>query len=241
LLNKLTREKFHELSKQIMAVPMRAASHVELLVKEIFEKAISQHHFVDMYADLCVLLHVHFSKNPVGDDARFQFTRLLLNECQASFQNQSTSSKLDAKTKEDAEERTLREFRYKRQVLGNMKLIGALLVRKMLPGKVFIAILAELISDQPTPEASECTAVLLSVAGSAFDREDWANYEALTYVFARLEFIAKSRSCDSRTRCLLLDVLELRVRGWKPGLRAGHEAQGRLKDVPGRRATNGRI
>jgi len=232
LLNKLTLEKFQDLSAQIVRVPMRTAAHVEVLITEVFEKAVTQHHFIDMYADLCTLLHEHFAASPVGSDPKFNFKKLLLNECQSSFERNLEPPKgLDDL---DAEERTLKEFRYKHRMMGNIKFIGALLVRKMLAGKVLLAILQELISD-PTPEALESVAALLTATGPVFDSPDWAFHSALEAVFAEVRSIARRPSCEPRSRCLLLDVLDLRRGGWKAGRRL-QDAPATLKEVSDRRA-----
>jgi len=232
LLNKLTLEKFEDLSAQILRVPMQTAAHVELLITEVFEKAITQHHFIDMYADLCTLLHEHFAASPVGNDPKFNFKKLLLNECQHSFERNLEPPKgLDLL---DAEERTLREFRYKHRMMGNIKFIGALLVRRMLAGKVLLAILNELIHD-PTPEALESVAALLTATGPVFDSPDWAFHAALEAVFAEVRSLVKKASCDQRSRCLLKDVLDLRTGGWKARRRL-QDAPATLKEVSDRKA-----
>jgi len=236
LLNKLTLERFAALSQQIMAVPMTKPEHVQLLIKEIFEKATTQHQYIDMYANLCVLLHGHLTANPVGDASKFSFKRLLLNECQASFERNLGKSDHLLKGLDDPEEKRLQEFRHKSRMLGNMKLIGALLVRKMLAGKVFLAILAELLSGAPSPEALESVAALLTVAGAMFDTRDWAHHATLEGVFDQLQSIIKKPSCNPRVGCLLKDVLDLRARRWQ-GRRCGQsEAPSTLKEVVFRQA-----
>ncbi|CAK0862454.1 unnamed protein product [Prorocentrum cordatum] len=200
---------------------MSTTTHVEMLIKEVFEKATSQHHYIDMYADLCVLLSEYFALNPVGNDPKFSFKRLLLHECQGSFERNLKAPDLSGL--DDPEERQLREFRHKRRVLGNIKLIGALLVRKMLAGKVFLAILAEFVGT-PTSEAMECTAALLTVAGASFDTQDWAHHGRLDAIFAQLRSIARQPSCAPRTRCLLQDVFDLRASGWQARAQHGRAA-----------------
>ncbi|CAK0819149.1 unnamed protein product [Prorocentrum cordatum] len=85
-----------------------------------------------------------------------------------------------------------------------MKLIGALLVRRMLAGKVFLAILAELVH-APTQEAMESAAALLTVAGGFFDTRDleWTHHACLDDMFSQLRSVAGRPSCSARTRCLL--------------------------------------
>ncbi|CAJ1431299.1 unnamed protein product, partial [Effrenium voratum] len=49
ILNKLTLEKFQALSQQLLSCGISTAQHVEVLIREIFDKATTQHHFIDMY------------------------------------------------------------------------------------------------------------------------------------------------------------------------------------------------
>lgn len=180
-----------------------------VLIHEVFEKATTQHHFIDMYADLCVLLHEHFTAKPL--DKTLTFKRLLLDECQSSFERLlAPPANLDELS---AEERTVAEVSYKTHMLGNIKLVGGLLARGMLAAKVGIAILEELLSN-PTPEALESVAALLTAMGSSADRPDWPQKKALNLIFDQLAAIVKSKSCQTRERCLLKDLLDLRHNGW---------------------------
>ena len=62
--------------------------HVEQLIREAFEKATTHHHFIDMYADLCEQLHEFFTENPIGNDAKNSFKKVLLGECQGVLRAQ---------------------------------------------------------------------------------------------------------------------------------------------------------
>lgn len=216
ILNKLTVEKFDSLSRQLIGCGLRTVKHAELLIREVFEKATTQHHFIDMYADLCVLIHKHFTDHPFTADApegapkqgsAISFKRLLLDECQSFFEQRvSLSKEVDCEDQEAA-------LRYKTHMLGNIKLVGALLSRTILAGKTGIAILEELLSS-PTAESLECVAVLLTAAGPAIDRPNWNHYAALNHCFGRIEQVTKSKQCKARERFLLKDLLELRANGW---------------------------
>eukprot|EP00933_Yihiella_yeosuensis_P063210 TRINITY_DN6631_c0_g2_i1.p1 TRINITY_DN6631_c0_g2~~TRINITY_DN6631_c0_g2_i1.p1 ORF type:complete len:822 (-),score=243.00 TRINITY_DN6631_c0_g2_i1:341-2806(-) len=212
ILNKLTLEKFQQLLVQLLDCGISRSSHVKILIAEIFEKAITQHHFIDMYADLCVLLHKHFAASPVDDNPLFSFKKLLLQACQSSFERHLAPPK--GLTELDPEERRLAESRYKLCMLGNIRLVGAILARKMLNPKVLLSILEELMSD-PTPEALESLAALLTVVGSTFDVDEWTHRPVLNHVFERITTIVEKRECQPRERCLLQDVLELRAAGWQ--------------------------
>eukprot|EP00930_Biecheleria_cincta_P028816 TRINITY_DN20076_c0_g2_i1.p1 TRINITY_DN20076_c0_g2~~TRINITY_DN20076_c0_g2_i1.p1 ORF type:complete len:537 (-),score=139.37 TRINITY_DN20076_c0_g2_i1:341-1951(-) len=207
ILNKLSVEKFKELFAQLVACGLRSASHLEFLIHEIFDRAVTQHHFIDMYADLCVRLHKHFTQWPLVSAKAISFKRLLLDECQASFERRSATS---AQDKEDEEEAN----RCKTTMVGNIKLVGALLSRGVLAGKVAIAILEELLSD-PTSEALECVALLLTWSGAAVDRPE-SNYNAaFNHMFGRIEQLVKdNHTCRARERFLLEDIIELRAAGY---------------------------
>jgi len=212
ILNKLTLEKFSTLSRQLMSCGISTTTHVEHLIHEVFEKATMQHHFIEMYADLCVLLHEHFIQSPVTDDPLFSLKRLLLNECQAVFERHLTPPDVSSQT--DPEEKVLAEVRYKTRMLGNIRFIGALLARKMLATKVMMAILQELLGT-PTPEALESLAVLLTAVGPTFDVPGWTHRTALNAIFEQVRVLVEKHQCEPRSRCLLKDVLELRQGAWQ--------------------------
>jgi len=211
ILNKLTIDKFSQLSRQLLECEFGCIGHVNILIQEIFEKATTQHPYIDMYTELCELLHEHFSISPVSTDPKCGFKRLLLNECQRSFERNLDPP--DVSTL-DAEERTLAEVRYKTRMLGNIRFVGTLLSRHMLASKVLITILQDLMDD-PTSEALETVAALLTVTGPVFDTKEWSHHTHLVAIFDKLSHTVKKNDCCARVRCLLQDVLETRARGWK--------------------------
>eukprot|EP00543_Licmophora_paradoxa_P016157 CAMPEP_0202468532 /NCGR_PEP_ID=MMETSP1360-20130828/75525_1 /ASSEMBLY_ACC=CAM_ASM_000848 /TAXON_ID=515479 /ORGANISM="Licmophora paradoxa, Strain CCMP2313" /LENGTH=101 /DNA_ID=CAMNT_0049093507 /DNA_START=61 /DNA_END=362 /DNA_ORIENTATION=+ len=56
ILNKMTKEKFDRLSKQLCDIPFESYDMQTMVLKRVYEKAIDEPTFGDMYADLCVLL-----------------------------------------------------------------------------------------------------------------------------------------------------------------------------------------
>ena len=53
LLNKMTKEKFDKLSLQMCDIPILSYEMLTLVIKLVYEKAISEPSFSDMYANLC--------------------------------------------------------------------------------------------------------------------------------------------------------------------------------------------
>jgi hypothetical protein len=233
LLNKLSIEKFEQLSSKLTAeCQFTTTDHVQVLIEEIFERATTQHHFIDMYTDLCELLNKFFDEKPVSDDPKCSFKRLLLNECQRTFERNLQPPQLPD---HDLEERTLAEVRYKTRMLGNIRFVGALLARHMMSSKVLVTILEELMSD-PKPEAIETLAALLRVTGSTFDTRDWAYFSRFDAVLLQLKALSSSKSTPARVRCLLLDVFDLRARGWTNSLPTRMETPTTLKEVAEKKA-----
>jgi len=228
ILNKLTIEKFNPLYEKLVSCGIQTKVHLEILINELFEKATTQHHFINMYADLCARLHTHFIDHPITDDPNTSFKKILLNGCQSFFEkNLKPPSNLE---KFDEDEQVALNSKFKMQMLGNIKFVGALLVRQMLAAKVLFAISEELLVE-PTPESLESLAALLTVVGPKFDVPAWSAHAMLAAVFAQLEGMAKQEDMNCRVRCLLKDLLELRAASWHDKKPKKIEGPSTLKQV----------
>ena len=53
LLNKMTKEKFDKLSEQMCDIPIHSYEMLTMVIKLVYEKAIGEPAFSDMYASLC--------------------------------------------------------------------------------------------------------------------------------------------------------------------------------------------
>lgn len=236
ILNKLTIEKFDQLASQLTCCGISNSSHLEALIQEIFDKATTQHHFIDMYADLCVLLHLFYAQNPILVDPKMTFKKVLLNCCQSSFEKHlSAPSDLKDLTAEDAAQAQLL---YKMRMLGNIRFVGSLLVRKMLVSKIMLSIMEELITD-PTSESLESLSAFLIVVGPTFDTPDFAHKVAFNAIFKQVESLSKKQSVDSRARCLLKDVLDIRASGWDDRRPKKIDGPSKLEDVAIKAAAEG--
>lgn len=224
ILNKLTVEKFEALYAKLTSCGIRTPAHMELLVGEIFGKATAQHHFVKMYADLCSRLEGDFPAT-----AECNFKRILLDQCQKSFEGSLEPLAEATEQGEDAEEAAARQ---KERILGNIKLVGELLTRKMLSSRVLIGCANDLLRGPPAADRLESLAVLLRVTGPTFDDPKWAQHEALDAVFTSVGALSTDPLVHSRVRCLFQDVLDLRAARWIDTRRATRvEAPKRLEDV----------
>jgi hypothetical protein len=226
ILNKLTVEKFDTLYQKLLECGIETHAHIECLMREVFEKATTQHHFIEMYTTLCVKLSEWYERDLVrnknqGDGDEESFKRILLNQCQDSFE---LYLKPPAGLQELAgEERFQAIVKYKTKMLGNMKFVAQLLINKMLSSKIIFQCVEELLQVS-SEEALETLCAFLCAVGPAFDVEGWKGRMHFVATFARVKEVCNDPKTPQRIKCLLKDVLDYRASGWERKNRAYNDA-----------------
>lgn len=104
ILNKLTPDNYDRLKKKIEDVQMVHQKTLEGLIAKVFDKALTEVTFAEMYANLCKDIHssVPSFPNPEPGGKAIDFRRLLLNKCQAEFESGSEALKA-IKAREEAD------------------------------------------------------------------------------------------------------------------------------------------
>jgi len=227
ILNKLTVEKFDSLFEQLCDCGIKQPHHISILMHEIFDKATTQYHFIPMYAELCVKLEKDSRIVAVVEEGgQHNFRRLLLNECQGVFEQLFESRIAETKVDEDS------AFRRKQQALGNMKLIGQLLVQGILSPDLFVECCEELLSKRSEcAEALESLVALLMVASPKFDKSSWSHHTRLECIFSDMKKLTKDKAVAPRIRFLFRDVLDARAAGWPSSTGTRERAPSKLEDV----------
>jgi hypothetical protein len=106
-------------------------------------------------------------------------------------------------------------FRRKQRALGNMKLIGHLLVDGMLSSDLFVQCCEELLASRlKCTEALEALVALMMVAGPVFDKKTWQFFSRLEKILADMKALTKDKQTPPRLRFLIRDVLDAREAGW---------------------------
>ncbi|KAJ3062274.1 Eukaryotic translation initiation factor 4 gamma 1 [Rhizoclosmatium hyalinum] len=88
-LNKLTIEKFDSISGHFLELPITTPSLLKKVIALIFDKALDEHYFQNMYGRLCLR---HSNELPTRqewidmDQKNNAFCRLLLNKSQEEFE-----------------------------------------------------------------------------------------------------------------------------------------------------------
>jgi len=228
ILNKLTVEKYDSLYAKLIELEIESTSHVEELVKDLFLKATTQHHFIEMYTRLCVQFSEDWSRRKSeeleasGEEkeldemqvkkARNEFKNLLSSRCQDLFE------KMDEKPEhideiEDEDTRFEAHCLWKKKMIGNVKFVGQLVNQHMLPKKVLINCI-NLLLDNGSPDCLETLAAFLDIVGPEFDKADFKKKADLDKCFNEVKKLSEDTSQTTRIKCLLLDVLDRRAKGW---------------------------
>lgn len=224
LLNKLSAKNYDSIFKQLCQLDFASKENVNALVSEIFIKAITQHCFVQLYTRLCMDLEKEFKKLRETDGIDRQFRRVLISECQHSFEANLTPPpalfRFDL-TKSRGFDEELFELQqaFKRKMIGVVKFVATMLNARMLVSKILVSC-CNLLLEHRSPETLETLAALLTEVGPMWDSPEWEHHAHLVRVFDGLRGVIADKQFDKRTGYLLQDVLDLRKRGWDQPLKA---------------------
>ncbi|XP_074507085.1 eukaryotic translation initiation factor 4 gamma 1-like [Sebastes fasciatus] len=246
IVNKLTRQTFQELMKQVMDLTIDTEERLKGTVELIFEKAISEPNSSVAYANMCrclVGLKVPTSDKP---GVFVNFRKLLLNRCQKEFEKEQDDDEIFEKKQKEIEaakevrncERLRVELQdsrdqARRRSLGNIKFICELFKLKMLTEAIMHDCVVKLLK-KDNEESLECLCMLLSTIGKDLDFEKAK--PRMDQYFNQMDQIIKERKISSRISLMLQDVLDLRKSNWLQD--EGWNMWGRGSHTPGRRWTS---
>uniref|UniRef100_T1IXX2 Eukaryotic translation initiation factor 4 gamma 2 n=1 Tax=Strigamia maritima TaxID=126957 RepID=T1IXX2_STRMM len=218
ILNKLTPEKFHKLSDELLTVGLDSP----VILKGIFEKALDEPKYSSMYAQLCRKLCEQAPNFEPPDSSVPTFRRLLLKKCQDEFENRSKASEIYDKkdgplSADEEEQRAIA----KHKMLGNIKFVGELGKLDMLHESILHKCIKQLLEKKKRisglremAEDLECLCQIMKTVGRSLDTEKAKSL--MDQYFARMKSFAANAELQSRIRFMLQDVVELRDKKWIP-------------------------
>ncbi|XP_028102287.1 eukaryotic translation initiation factor 4G-like isoform X1 [Camellia sinensis] len=220
ILNKLTPQNFDRLFEQVKEVNIDNAVTLTGVISQIFDKALMEPTFCEMYANFC---HDLASELPdfVEDNEKITFKRLLLNKCQEEFERgereQAEADKVegDGKVKQSAVEREEKRVQARRRMLGNIRLIGELYKKRMLTERIMHECIKKLLGQYPDPEEEDIEALckLMSTIGEMIDHPKAK--EHMDAYFERMTNLSTNMKLSSRVRFMLKDSIDLRKNKWQ--------------------------
>eukprot|EP01065_Artemidia_motanka_P052415 TRINITY_DN9462_c0_g1_i1.p1 TRINITY_DN9462_c0_g1~~TRINITY_DN9462_c0_g1_i1.p1 ORF type:complete len:960 (+),score=344.64 TRINITY_DN9462_c0_g1_i1:256-3135(+) len=233
ILNRMTPEKFSRLLQDLLRLLTKevlfSGENMRVLLgrisQMIFEKAIAEPNFADMYAELCAELHKQVdalgvengeSGEGIIKTSRQRLQALLLNLCQKEFEASLTVQRDTLLGRGCCDEEA--KLRAKQRKVGNITFIAALFKRQLMPEQIVHLVVQRLLNmssqtgDPPSESDVEILCKLLEVAGERMDRP--AAQEYMGRYFTRMRKLSTSHPC-SRARYLILGVVEKRDQCWR--------------------------
>lgn len=220
ILNKLTPQNFDKLFAQVKDANIDSASTLTGVISQIFDKALTEPTFCEMYARFCVQLAAELPEF-VEEGEKITFKRVLLNKCQEEFergeqeQKEAESVEEEGEVKVLAEERSERRLKARRRMLGNIRFIGELYKKTMLTERIMHECIKKLLGEYQNPDEEDVEALcnLMSTIGRIIDHQKAKDH--IDVYFARMEVLSNNMKLSSRLRFMLKDVIDLRKAGWQ--------------------------
>ncbi|KAL4199611.1 hypothetical protein AMTRI_Chr03g52090 [Amborella trichopoda] len=220
ILNKLTPQNFEKLFEQVKEVNIDNAVTLKGVINQIFDKALMEPTFCEMYANFCFHLAGElpdFSE----DNEKITFKRLLLNKCQEEFERgereQAEANRVEeeGEAKLSDEEREEKRIQARRRMLGNIRLIGELYKKKMLTERIMHECIKKLLGQVHNPDEEDIEALckLMSTIGEIIDHPKAK--EHMDAYFDRMGMLSNNQKLSSRVRFMLKDSIDLRKNRWQ--------------------------
>ncbi|TVU38451.1 hypothetical protein EJB05_11822, partial [Eragrostis curvula] len=220
ILNKLTPQNFEKLFAQVKEVNIDNVATLTGVISQIFDKALMEPTFCEMYANFCFHLAgalPDFSE----DNEKVTFKRLLLNKCQEEFERgereeaEADKTEEEGEIKQTKEEREEKRIRARRRMLGNIRLIGELYKKRMLTERIMHECIKKLLGNYQDPDEENIEALckLMSTIGDMIDHPKAK--EHMDAYFDIMQKLSTSQKLSSRVRFMLRDSIDLRKNKWQ--------------------------
>lgn len=164
-LNKISIENYKEMVEQLKKYDVRSANNLTGFVRILFNKALNESHYINIYVQICKSFMQTFIIDPM-DDRKYTFRTVLLNTCQESFEKY-TSRKEKFDNDED-------ELRFKAELFGCIKFIGELYNVEIINNEILRSCVLNLISKVNTGDkfTIETLCTLIEVVGDQYNKRD---------------------------------------------------------------------
>ncbi|CBZ50452.1 hypothetical protein NCLIV_009210 [Neospora caninum Liverpool] len=228
LLNKMSIDKFAVVTEKIAVEgeSLENAEELQMLADLVYAKAVTEPEYSEMYADLCQILKwrsLEFEKE--GEEKNLNFNRAFVNRCQEEFEALQGRLALEVTEEERAlchSEEDVQKLskKKKNRVLGNMRFIGELYLRKCIAPSVLKAVVTSLVFGDsgdpdfyPDEHFIECFTELLTTIGFTLDKQPHTQ-QMLHEFMGKLQDLQQKANYSKRIVYKIQDLLDLRARNW---------------------------
>jgi len=224
LLNKLTVDSFGQITNQISEIEITQPWQMDVVIGLIFDKAIVEHKFSEMYAEMCRKLRNTWPEltgvdSETGQAVPVTFTRAIIEKCQVEFDGipdtlEPTEAEI-AKAKGDPQDLELFMMKKKERILGNMKFIAQLFLMRILSSRVVRSVVEQLLFRREEPEEHyiECVGILLhNIGATLYETESGRAY--IAQFVERMKVLCNRPNYGKRIKFLMKDVVEAAEAGW---------------------------
>ncbi|KAJ2797972.1 hypothetical protein H4S07_005811, partial [Coemansia furcata] len=225
LLNKLSLDNFDTVSDELVTWGNKSVNETDArmlrhLVMLVYQKAIDEPYWVNMYARLChkIICNTDMQiedHNVLTKDGKylcggFLVRKYLLAKCQEDFER---GWKVEVPEDMGSDE-YYDAMSIKRQGLGLVSLVCELYLMDILKSPILHECIKRLLSNIETPEEEEVLSVvkLITTVGKKLDTPE--NKDNMNAYFARIRAMSVNMNLLKRIRFALIGVIELRDSGW---------------------------
>ncbi|PAA64460.1 hypothetical protein BOX15_Mlig006204g1, partial [Macrostomum lignano] len=256
ILNKVTPQNFESCFQQLTKCDIGTEDGLKCCVDIMFEKATRETSYSSVFAEICKRLSfLKVNTDKTLPDKCITHRSLLLKKCQLMFETpllDQMETKADywdqiiSKEEKEDKKKSLEEEKeeqvkkVKDQYYGNIRFIGELYMKGVLTANIIYSCITALLScHQPSKsnsrgtlvESLECLCELLRTVGKKLETPTGNRKQnestQLDASFGQIKKIIADKSIESKVRFKLIDVVEMRERGWE--LR---EMERRLQERP---------
>lgn len=238
-LNKLTPNNFDKITLQLLDISAQSKDELDgrtlrQVIQLTFEKATDEAHWAEMYAQFCKRMLESMSPEVKDENILDKkgdvyhggalFRKYLLNRCQEEFEK-GWKLNIGDKPEGESEEAVMlsdayyKEAAAKRRGLGLVRFIGELYKLSMLTERIMHECVKKLVDYQGMPDEAEVES-LTSLLRTIGQRLDTASNipngpQMMAAYFQKINQMITIDGLPSRLRFMLMDIVELRSKGWQ--------------------------